>query len=96
MSIDKSLVPPSKLRRHRNVLTRSERIAKMQEDEQWEEGRTVYGLPKIRNIMVRAKKKVKKVEEEVAAEGAVAPAAEGAAEPKKEEKKDKKDKKDKK
>lgn len=72
MSIDRSLKIASGLSRHRNVLTRAERIAKMQKEERWDEKRSVLGLPKISNRNLKVGKKAKKKEE--AAEGA-APAA---------------------
>lgn len=81
MTIHKSLVPPSKLRRHRNVLSRAERIDALKKEERWEEARSVFGLPKIRNIMMRAKKKKKAEEAAEGAEGEAAAAAEGAAAP---------------
>ena len=99
MSIHKSLVPQSKLRRHRNVLSRAERLDKLLEEERRKDEDSVFGLPKVRNIMIRAKKKVKKAVEGEAVEGieGAAPAEGEAAAPaateKKEEKKDKKDKK---
>jgi small basic protein (TIGR04137 family) len=81
MSIHKSLIPPSKLKRHRNVLTRDERLEILLKDGRWTDEKGVFGLPKVRSIMRKAKPKVKK---EVAAagtapaEGAAAPAAAGA------------------
>ena len=74
MSIHKSLVPASKLKRHRNVLTRTERLEILTKEERWKEGNSVFGLAKVRNIKIRAKAKVKKVEE-AAVEGAAAPPA---------------------
>lgn len=60
--------------RHRNVLKRFERIKKLQEGERWTEGRTVYNLPKVRSIKIKAKKA--KSDKAAAAPGAVAaPAA---------------------
>ncbi len=64
------------LARSRNVLTRGERIKTLQNDERWPEGRSPYGLPKVR--VMKVAKKVKKVKEEVegeAAEGATPAAA---------------------
>ncbi len=94
MSIHRSLVPASKLRRHRNVLSRSERIERLKGEERWEEEQSVFGLVKVRNIMMKAKKTKKKEEKaEEGAEGVEAAAAEGAASEgaaKKEEKKEKK------
>jgi small basic protein (TIGR04137 family) len=74
MSIHKSLVTAGKLRRHRNVLTRSERLDILKKEERWKENQSIFGLPKVRNIMLKAKKK----KEEAAAEGTEAAPAAGA------------------
>jgi len=68
MSIDRSLKIASRLSRHRNVLTRAERIAKLAESEKWSEEEGVFGLPKVahRNIKVGKKAKKKGKEEEEA------------------------------
>jgi small basic protein (TIGR04137 family) len=76
MSIDKSLRRKNTLARSRNVLTRTERIKTLQADERWTEGRSPFGLPKVRVLKV-SKKGKGKAKEEAAAEAA--PAAEGAA-----------------
>lgn len=75
MTMHRSLSSGGKLRRHRNVLTRDERIERLKLEERWEEDQSIFGLPKVRNIMMRAKKK----KEEAAAEGAAAEGAEAAA-----------------
>ena len=73
MSLHKSLVSKAGLTRHRNVLKRSERILKLQEEEKWGEDMSVFGLPKVRNMKMKKKPKVKaKTEEEAAAEAAEA------------------------
>ena len=46
MSIDKSLKKGGGLARARNVLTRPERLAILQEDRGWTEATGVYNLPK--------------------------------------------------
>jgi small basic protein (TIGR04137 family) len=46
MSIDKSLRKSGGLTRSRNVLTRAERLAVLQEDERWTASQGVYNLPK--------------------------------------------------
>jgi small basic protein (TIGR04137 family) len=46
MSIDKSLKKGGGLTRSRNVLTRAERLAILQEDERWVPANGVYNLPK--------------------------------------------------
>jgi small basic protein (TIGR04137 family) len=80
MSIDKSLRRKNQLARSRNVLTRGERIKVLQDEERWKEGRSPFGLPKVR--VLKAAKKAKKAKEEEAKpeEGAAAAAtpAEGA------------------
>jgi len=55
----------------RGVLTRAERIAKLQEQERWQEGRSPIGLPKVRVYKMSMKKK-KKAKAEEGAEGAAA------------------------
>jgi small basic protein (TIGR04137 family) len=72
MSIDKSLRRKNTLARSRNVLTRAERIKVLQTDERWPEGRSPYGLPKVR--VMKVGKKPKKAAKE-AAEGEEKPAA---------------------
>ncbi|NOZ21539.1 MAG: small basic protein [Planctomycetes bacterium] len=81
MSLDKSLVSKQRLVRHRNVLSRSERISVLEEDERWEEGNSLFGLPKVKNMKAkrRSKSAEKKEKEEAAAAAAeAAEAAEGA------------------
>jgi small basic protein (TIGR04137 family) len=46
MSLDKSLKKGGGLTRARNVLTRAERLAVLQEDERWGPEKGVYNLPK--------------------------------------------------
>lgn len=46
MSMDKSLKKGAGLARSRNVLTRPERLAVLQEDERWKPADGVYNLPK--------------------------------------------------
>jgi small basic protein (TIGR04137 family) len=49
MSMDKSLKKASGLSRQRNVQTRAERLAILQEDGRWDHDQPVYGLPKTRH-----------------------------------------------
>ena len=83
MSIDKSLRRKNQLVRARNVLTRAERIKTLQDEERWQEGRSPFGLPKVRVLKIKAKPKAKKEEKAEAVEGAegAAPAAAAAATP---------------
>lgn len=62
MSIHKSLVSKTKLTRHRNVLTRGERIEELKAEGKWEDGRSVFGLPKVRVMRVKKRSKRKKKE----------------------------------
>lgn len=78
MSIDRSLKLKDALVRHRNVLTRAERIEQLKDEERWEEGGSVLGLPKVAHRKSHAGKKAAKEKE--AAEAAAA-GAEGAATP---------------
>ena len=73
MTMDKSLRIRRGLVRSRSVLTRAERLARLQEADRWKEGDSPLGLPKVRVFKLAMKKKKKKKEEE-GAEGA-APAA---------------------
>jgi small basic protein (TIGR04137 family) len=63
MSLSRSLKGASSLARHRNVLSRAERIAVLVEEEKLEEGRSVFGLPKVAHRKSRAGKKEKKAAE---------------------------------
>jgi small basic protein (TIGR04137 family) len=88
MSIDKSLRRKDQLQRARNVLTRGERIKRLADEERWQEGRSPYGLPKVKVVKLVVKK-VKKAKEEEKAEGEggeAAPAAAAAPEKKGEKK----------
>ena len=79
MSIDSSLKIKGALSRHRNVLTRAERVAQLQAEERWTEEEGVTGLPKVSHRKVHTVKKEAKVpveEGEEGAEGTEAAAAE--------------------
>ncbi len=78
MTMDKSLQLRAGLVRSRSVLTRGERIARLQSSDRWKEGQSPFGLPKVRVYKISMKKKKKRKEEEgegAGAEGAAAPAA---------------------
>src|SRR5207244_2480238 len=81
MSIDKSLRRKNSLERARNVLTRGERIKTMQKEERWQDGRSPYGLPKVRvfRIVIKKAKKAKEEEKAAGEEGAAAAPVAGAA-----------------
>jgi small basic protein (TIGR04137 family) len=83
MTIDKSLRRKNTLQRARNVLNRGERIARLQVEERWVDGRSPFNLPKVKviKLVVKKAKKAKEEEKVEGAEGAAAPAAAGAAAP---------------
>ena len=66
MTIDKSLRIRAGAIRNRNVLTRAERLTKLQDAERWQEGDPVLGMPKVRvqKISLKKKKKTKGKEDE--------------------------------
>src|SRR5262245_58459657 len=78
MSLDRSLKAANALVRHRNVLTRGERLEKLKEEEKWDESKSPFGLPKVAHRKLEVAKPVK---EEAPAEGAAVPGAPGAAAP---------------
>lgn len=85
MSLDRSLKSANSLVRHRNVLSRAERLEKLAEQEKWNDSKSVFGLPKV----AHRKMTLAKIKDEAAATdaaagatpaaGAAAPAAKGAA-----------------
>lgn len=83
MSIDPSLKVKGALSRHRNVLSRAERIEALKDEEKWDEEDSVLGLPKVAHRKSHAGRKsaqaeAKAVEEEVKEEtAAAAESAEG-------------------
>ena len=89
MSLDRSLKSANALVRHRNVLSRAERLAMLEDQGKWTDQKGPYGLPKVAHRKVETAKAVKEeaAEGEVAATGAApaagakgaAPAAKGAA-----------------
>jgi len=80
MSLDRSLKSANALIRHRNVLTRDERLLRLKEAEKWDEKKSVFGLPKVANRKLIVGGKGAKEEVAEGAAGAVAGAtATGAA-----------------
>jgi small basic protein (TIGR04137 family) len=77
MSLHRSLkTKPSALNQHRNVLTRTERIAKLTETERFISQKTSpMGLLKVANRFARATKKPKKEAAEGEGEAGAAPVA---------------------
>jgi small basic protein (TIGR04137 family) len=77
MSVDRSLKLKDALVRHRNVLTRAERIQALKDEERWVDGTSALHLPKVAHRKSAAGKKAKAEAAEAAA-GAAAPGAVGA------------------
>ena len=59
MSIDRSLKIRGALTRHRNVLSRAERVEQLKEEERWKEGDSVLGLAKVAHRKSHAGRKAK-------------------------------------
>ena len=76
MSIDRSLKIKGALSRHRNVLTRAERIEKLKEEERWSEGDSLLGLLKVAHRKSHAGRKEAPAKEAVTEEQAAAAEAE--------------------
>ena len=72
MTVDKSLRTRKGIVRARNVLTRAERIERLQQQDRWTEEDGPCGLPKVRVYRVVVKKKKKKKGEEEGADTATA------------------------
>jgi small basic protein (TIGR04137 family) len=70
MSLDKSLKGQDTLMRHRNVLTRAERIERLKETGRWTEDSKAVGLPKVahRKAAVGKKDKAEKKQQTEASE----------------------------
>lgn len=68
MSIDSSLKVKGALSRHRNVLTRAERIEQLKEDGRWAEGDSLMALPKVAHRKSHAGRRDKAPPKETATE----------------------------
>ncbi|MDO4586884.1 MAG: small basic protein [Planctomycetia bacterium] len=71
MTIDKSLRIKKGVSRSRNVLTRVERIEKLQEMDKWSDDCSPLNLPKVRvyKVVLKKKKKAAAKEDEAPAKG---------------------------
>ena len=79
MSLDKSLRSHGALARHRNVLSRAERLEVLKDEERWDENQRVFGLPKVAHRKVTTKRIKAALTAEEAAAAEVAVPAEGEA-----------------
>ena len=79
MSLHRSLKATGGLVKHRNVLKKRERIQRLEMEGRWpEEGGSVFGLPKVRNIkMKKGKGKPKEAKEAAQATGEASAAEAG-------------------
>ena len=66
MTMDQSLRVQAGAIKTRNVLTRAERVARLQELDRFDEEASVVGMPKVRvmKVSLKRKKKVKKADDE--------------------------------
>lgn len=66
MTMDQSLKVQAGAIKTRNVLTRAERVARLQELDRFDEEASVVGMPKVRvmKVSLKRKKKVKKADDE--------------------------------
>jgi small basic protein (TIGR04137 family) len=85
MSIDRSLKVKGALKRHRNVLTRAERIEQLKDEERWSEGGSLFGLPKVTHRKSHSGRKEKAAPKEAAMGAEAIVAAPEAAESRKSE-----------
>lgn len=72
-----SLRSSQKSKQHRSVLKRFERLKHLIEKGEWEDGKSIFGLPKIKMLKFKIKKE-KAAPEEALEGAAAAPGAEGA------------------
>ena len=72
MSIDRSLKIKGALSRHRNVLSRAERVEQLKDEERWSEGDSLLGLPKVAHRKSHAGRKAKEDLEKEGATEAIA------------------------
>jgi len=77
MSLDRSLKSANSLQRHRNVLSRAERMEKLKAEDRWPEDQSVFALPKVANrkAAVGTKAKAKPTAEQPEAGAAEQPAS---------------------
>ena len=59
MSIDRTLKVKGALSRHRNVLSRAERIGQLKDEERWADGSSAFALPKVAHRKSHAGRKAK-------------------------------------
>lgn len=75
MSIDRSLKVKGALSRHRNVISRAERLEILKNEDRWSEGETVLGLPKVAHRKSHAGRKAKEAAQEAETTAVATPEA---------------------
>ena len=75
MSMDRSLKAKGALSRHRNVLSRAERIERLEDEDRWVQGDPVTGLPKVAHRKSHSGRKAAKAAEKTEAEQVETPEA---------------------
>ncbi|MBN1689086.1 MAG: small basic protein [Candidatus Omnitrophica bacterium] len=55
MSQHSSLRVDSVGKKHRNVLSRLERVKKLQNDKKWNNRKSAFGLPKVKSLKIKVK-----------------------------------------
>ncbi|MHC4123879.1 MAG: small basic protein [Planctomycetota bacterium] len=63
MSVDRSVKVKGALSRHRNVLSRAERVEKLKDEEIWSEEDSLFGLPKVAHRKSHSGRKEKALQE---------------------------------
>ncbi len=53
MTIHRSFAGSGGLTKHRNVLTRQERLDQLKATKRWDKDQGIFGLPKVRSIKVK-------------------------------------------
>ncbi len=59
MSLHKSLITKGALAKHRNVLTRTERLKALEEEDRLKDDASVFGLPKVASRKLKKRGKTK-------------------------------------
>ncbi len=78
MSQHRSLKIDSVGARHRNVLSRIERIKKLKDQKRWDDSKSAFNLPKLKSLKIKVKKSAAPKEgAEAGAQGAAAAPAAG-------------------
>ena len=75
MSQHSSLRAGRRSKQHRSVLKRYERLKTLKEKNEWQEGTSVFGIPKVKTLRIKVKKEKAEAKPEDAAAAATAGAS---------------------